>query len=333
MNDIGLKEGVWFIYDGECPICTHAAHALRIKEEYGVIHLVNARENSSNPLVMEINKRGLDLDDGMVIISGEEYFHGKEALKFMARYGEQKNVFMVFCKNLFWSDNLSGLMYPWMRATRNWLLYRKGATRIDNLELKSKPIFSSVFGKEWDSLPTVFKKHYANRPYTEDETVVSGALDVMSKAPLTWVSPIMELLGQIPIRNENDVPVTVRFQSDRNTKAFSFNRTFNFKDARPYTFYSRMLQISNDEVIELMRFGFGWKMRYSWNGEKVILSHRGYAIQLFGYFIPLPLTILMGKGYAEESAVDDTTFDMMTHITHPLWGKIYEYKGRFEVIS
>jgi hypothetical protein len=24
---------------------------------------------------------------------------------------------------------------------------------------------------------------------------------------------------------------------------------------------------------------------------------------------------------------------MLTHITHPLWGKVYEYQGRFEVVK
>jgi hypothetical protein len=41
----------------------------------------------------------------------------------------------------------------------------------------------------------------------------------------------------------------------------------------------------------------------------------------------------MGAGYAEEHPIDDHSFDMQTHITHPWWGKVYEYKGRFEVLS
>lgn len=92
-----------------------------------------------------------------------------------------------------------------------------------------------------------------------------------------------------------------------------------------------MMQIRGDEVIEIMRFGLGWKMRYLWDGEKVVLQHRGYALHLLGHLVLLPLTLLMGKGYAEEIAIDDTTFNMVTHITHPWWGKIYEYKGQFKI--
>lgn len=331
MSDLTRKEGVWFVYDGDCPICTHAAHALRIKKDYGQLNIIDAREATNDSLVQEINQRGLDLDEGMVIYADGCFYHGKDALQFMSRYGDSGNVFMTFCKGLFWSEQLSKLVYPWMRGTRNWLLRQKHVRPIDNIGLKQGPIFKSILGESWDRLPPVLKKHYANRPYTNDMTVVKGTLDVMCKAPLTWIARLLRVMGQIPACNEKNVPTSVHFQSDRDSKAFHFNRTFSFRDAKPYVFRSRMLQIKGNEVIEIMRFGLGWKLRYSWDGEKVVLSHRGYALCLFGHYISLPLTMLMGEGYAEEWAVNDNTFDMITHITHPLWGKVYEYKGRFEV--
>lgn len=332
MNASLQKSGVWFVYDGECPLCNSAAHALRIKKEYGSIHLLDAR-TSNDPLIQEITERGLDLDEGMVIYAEDTFYHGKDALSFMARYGDSSNGFTVFCKSLFWSGTISSITYPWMRGARNWLLRRKSVGRIDNLHLKDAPIFKNIFGSSWDDLPPVIRKHYANRPYTDDLTVVEGTLDVMCRGPLKALSPLMKLLGQIPTHTENNVPVTVRFQSDKNSKAFQFNRTFHFKNVPTYVFRSRMLQIKGDEVIEIMRFGLGWKMQYRWTGEKVVLEHRGYALNLFGHFIPVPLTIFMGRGYAEEIPVDDNTFDMMTNIIHPLWGKIYEYKGRFSVVG
>lgn len=331
MNSLEEKTGVWFVYDGECPICTHAAEALRIKDQYGSLHTINAREVDADPLIAEINRRGLDLDEGMVIYADGQFFYGKDALRFIARYGENKNLFMMTFKGLFWSDHLSRLMYPWLRGTRNWLLRQRNVQRIDNLQLKNEPIFKSIFGDKWEDLPSVIKKHYANRPYTQDETTVKGVLNVMCRPPLLYISPLMRLLGQIPARNEAEVPVSVQFKSDLDSRAFRFYRIFNFTTGKPYTFESRMLQIKGSEVIEIMRFGLGWKLQYAWDGEKVILSHRGYALQLFGHQIPLPLTLLLGAGYAEERPVDDNTFDMETNITHPWWGKVYEYKGRFEV--
>lgn len=204
---------------------------------------------------------------------------------------------------------------------------------MDNLELKKEPTFKSIFGSDWDDLPVVIKKHYANHPYSNEVTIIEGKLDVYCKRPLLWLSPLMKLMGQIPTFNEACVPVTVRFESDLNSKAFHFNRKFTFSKQSTYKFQSRMLQINDSEVIEIMRFGFGWKMKYSWDGEKVILKHNGYAFYFLGHYIPLPLTFLIGEGNAAEYPVDDNTFDIKVSITHPLWGDMYGYKGRFEVIQ
>lgn len=134
MNDAVKQSGIWFVYDGECPLCRYAAHALRIKKDYGTLHLINAREAGNDPLVQEVNRRGLDLDEGMVIVAEGTFYHGKDALKFMARYGAAENVFTAICKSLFWSDWVSSLTYPWMRGVRNFLLKIKGVSRIDNLK-------------------------------------------------------------------------------------------------------------------------------------------------------------------------------------------------------
>lgn len=194
-----------------------------------------------------------------------------------------------------------------------------------------EPIFKNVFGSDWDALPTIFKKHYANMPYSDQVTTTHGTLDVLCRHPLKSIAPLLKLMGQIPPYNQRDVPVSVRFKSDLKSDALHFNRIFYFRESAPYIFNSRMIHTKENEVVEVMKFRLGWKMLYSWDGHKVILQRKGYVINIFGKFISLPLGIIVGKGYAEEIAVDDNTFDMMTCITHPLWGKIYEYKGRFTI--
>jgi len=126
---------IHFMYDGECPMCTNAALAYRLREKFGALQLVNAREVDDNtPLMQEIKRRGIDLDAGMVIVHDGRYYHGKDALKFMAKHGAPKDAFNVFVKSLFWSDWLCHMSYPFMRATRNWLLRRKKVGRINNLK-------------------------------------------------------------------------------------------------------------------------------------------------------------------------------------------------------
>lgn len=196
----------------------------------------------------------------------------------------------------------------------------------------TRPIFTSVFGEDWNGLPAVIQKHYANRPYTNDRVVVDGVLDTFCAGPVKWFAPLFRLMRGIPPYTETNVAVTVEFTSSPTDKGFYFNRVFHFKQTqKPYAFRSRMVQRRGNEVIEIMPFGFGWRMNYVWEDNRVKLKHKGYVFALGNMFLPLPITMLLGRGHAEEIPVDDKTFDMFVHITHPLWGKIYEYKGRFTV--
>jgi hypothetical protein len=83
--------------------------------------------------------------------------------------------------------------------------------------------------------------------------------------------------------------------------------------------------------MEITGPGMGWRAFYCWENGKVVMRHSGYALKILSFYLPLPLHLLIGKGYAEETPVDEDTFDMCMHLTHPKWGKIYEYKGRFKV--
>lgn len=331
MTSLHYDQGIWFIYDGECPLCKSAAQALRIKKEHGRLNLVDARSNVHPHLIEQINRRGFDLDEGMVIYKNGHFYHGKDALRFMAKYSDTQGLFNLANKTFFWSDTLARLLYPWMRGIRNALLRRRHVSPIDNLALQQQPTFKSIFASDWDNLPPVLVKHYSNRPYTEDRKTFEGTMNIHCSGPIKYLAPLFWLMGGIPPHSEQGVPVTVHFDSEKQSKAFVFNRTFHFKLRKPYSFKSRMLPISKNEVIEVMRFGLGWRMKCVWQDGRVKLLHNGYALKWFGHLIPLPLTHLLGSGNAEEVAVSENAFEMSVKITHPFWGTFYDYNGQFQL--
>lgn len=330
MNTENIKNNIWFVYDGDCPLCSNAALALKIKKKYGVLNLVNAREDKGHFVLSELNKYKYDLDEGMIIYDGRQFYHGQTALLFMAQFGENRGLFNLFNKALFWSPTIAAITYPWMRGLRNQLLRRHNVAQLDNLNLKAEPIFKNIFGEAWDQLPVVMLKHYANRPYTNDITLVKGVLDVTCSGPMKYLGPLLRIAGNVPPVTAKNVPVSVSFESAMDSKTFTFNRTFHFSGRKPYQFKSRMLQLKNNEVMEQMNFGLCWKTSFHWEDNCVKLKHRGYALKLFGHYIPIPLTFLIGAGNAVERPIDDETFDMQVEVTHPWWGKVYEYKGRFQ---
>lgn len=127
------RSDVWFVYDGECPLCTRAAQALRIRKAVGTLHLVDARSEGAHPLVHEINRRGLDLDEGMVLAFGGQFYHGADALQMMALLGSGQGWFNRMNAALFRKPAIARLAYPAMRGVRNLLVRVRGAGRINNL--------------------------------------------------------------------------------------------------------------------------------------------------------------------------------------------------------
>ncbi len=327
------RTGIWFLYDGDCPMCRSVAQAVRIRKRYGSLHLVDARHAQDDPLYAEVTRRGLSLDEGMVIYADGRFFHGKDALTFVARFGDPINLTTIVSKGLFRLKAVAALLYPLLRATRNGLLRARGVDRINNLGRSSRPTFQPVFGEAWHRLPEVMRRHYANRPFTADLTVVEGMMDIACHGPIRWLAPVMNGMGQIPAMNERGVAVRVEYRSEPSSRAFRFRRVFSLANGKTYEFRSRMVQVDGPEMVEVMRFGLCWRFRYGWDGERVVLAHRGYAVLLFGWRIPLPLGLLIGRSDAEEVAVDDESFEMVTRIIHPWWGLVYEYKGRFAVVS
>ncbi len=190
----------------------------------------------------------------------------------------------------------------------------------------TEPIFKAVFGEQWESLPPVLQNHYSIAPYSEEQALAEGALDVWCH----WlVKPFFWILRSIPPYSEKHVHVTVRFASEPHSAAFCFNRVFHFTDRKPVHFRSKMLHEGMGHMKEKMRWGICWHSHFRWDGTRIIMQHAGYSLQWGKLSIPMPVSWLIGRSDAEEIAVDNTHFDMRVGITHPLFGKIYSYKGRF----
>ena len=127
------EPAAYFVYDGDCPLCTQAARALRIRKAIGRLELVDARNDKDHPVLLEVKAAGLDLDQGMVFKTGGTLYHGADALHMMALLGSGQGWFNRLSAMLFRSKRVAAIAYPPMRATRNVLLALFGADKIGNL--------------------------------------------------------------------------------------------------------------------------------------------------------------------------------------------------------
>jgi predicted DCC family thiol-disulfide oxidoreductase YuxK len=326
-NQATPSSDVWFVYDGDCPVCSTAAQALRIRAAVGALHLVDARQQPDHALIREIGSLGLDLDEGMVLKYCGVCYHGRDALHMMALLGSRQGWFNRLTALCFRSKTVARLAYPPMRAARNLLLRLMGRSRIDNLHSGAVPIFEPILGSDWARLPPLMRERFAIRPFSDDALTLEGTLDVA-------VSPLMRLIarlsGTFVSRSGRAVPVTVRFRSAKHTVGVVFDRSFHFAGGEQ-RFVSCMEPIGGNELVEFLRFGVGWKVACRWTGQSVVFAHRGYVWRLFGILVPLPLGLLIGAGHGEETPTSEDGFTLAAYAAHPWFGTTFSYGGPFRL--
>lgn len=195
------------------------------------------------------------------------------------------------------------------------------------------PIFQDIFAEQWDILPPALKAHYANRPFSHDRVTVSGQLTIRMGLLLRLALPLLKALNMLTPWPGSDVPCTVTFRSEPDSRAFIFERRFHFPGRAPYVFRSKMIPQGPHEVIEYMAGGVGWRCGYGYENDRVSLQHRGYVWRIFGVDVPLSWLgeCLLGRGDAFEKATGENRFRMRMTLSGGLFGRLteYSYEGEF----
>lgn len=127
MNGDSVKD-VLLIYDKECPFCSRYAQLIQLRKNVGNLILINARDE--HPIVEKIKERGLDLNEGMVLVVDEQFYHGARAIHMIALLSNQSTFFNKINVWLFKSESISRFLYPAMRAGRNAVLRMLGRSKI-----------------------------------------------------------------------------------------------------------------------------------------------------------------------------------------------------------
>ena len=123
----GCKE-VTLYYDGECPFCSRYVHYLRLRDAVGTLQLVNIRKGGKD--IYDLIARGFDLDEGMVLKLGENYYHAEDCIHMLALLSSPSGLFNRVNARVFSSRRLSKLLYPALRSGRNVALVLLGRRKI-----------------------------------------------------------------------------------------------------------------------------------------------------------------------------------------------------------
>lgn len=197
---------------------------------------------------------------------------------------------------------------------------------------RNQPLFKSIFGKDWQRLPPVMRKQYANRPYTNDVVTLKAQVEIDSSGLMNYLFPFFRLFKILIPYKGKDIPATIYLRSDPNSCAFHFDRTFYIPNKEPYHFRSYMLPIKDNVVVEYLISKLGWRTKFGYENNKVIEKHDGYVLTIGKLVIPLPLTWVFGKVNVEQVAHSEDAFYFRLEMTHFLLGK-YIYAGEFKIVQ
>lgn len=130
---------ILLVYDRECPVCEKYSQLVRIRKSVGDLKIIDARESSE--ALDEISRRGLDIDQGMVVRTGGQLYYGSDAIHVLSLMGTRTGVFNRLNYWIFRSRTVSRILYPLLRYFRNLLLKILGKTKINNLDVPGENKF------------------------------------------------------------------------------------------------------------------------------------------------------------------------------------------------
>lgn len=79
----------------------------------------------------------------------------------------------------------------------------------------------------WEDLPEALKKHYANRPYSNDITRAKGQMTISFSPFMRMIAPVLSFF-KIFAPAGIDVPVEVDYLSSPKDTRFIFDRRFYY---------------------------------------------------------------------------------------------------------
>ncbi|MCP5269050.1 MAG: DUF4166 domain-containing protein [Zoogloeaceae bacterium] len=189
-----------------------------------------------------------------------------------------------------------------------------------------KSLMQRVLGTDWDKLPPALQLHYRFGTTTD-----TGSMEIEYPRFMQPVWSILRLFGALVDRKGTGVSTVVE-KSVIGERQF-WRRTITYPDGQVLRFDSFWVAAGNGDVIEFVNPVLGLQMSPFVVGNR--LHYRGvrFIAKLGSVMVPIPECLTLGHATIIEEALDDRHFAMDFRLTHPIFGQLFRYSGRFEAAS
>ncbi len=183
-------------------------------------------------------------------------------------------------------------------------------------------LMQQALGAAWTQLPDSLKAHYQHGP-----NVDLGHLDIEFPR---WMKPYLWLLhffGALLTRSGKAVPT--RVEKDVVDDRQLWRRTISFADGETAIFNSFWVASGGNRLIEFVNPVMGLEMAVGTVGDELHYQGLRYVLRFGAVDISLPEWLVLGHTTIVERSLPTGGFEMDFRLTHPLFGEVFRYSGRF----
>ena len=112
------------VYDDGCPVCSYYISISHIKEKFGKINFIKARDNQK--ILHYVNSINIDINEGMIVIFDNKLYYGSDAINILSILGKKTSFINFIIINIFRFRLVSKLLYPLLKIGRRILLFILG---------------------------------------------------------------------------------------------------------------------------------------------------------------------------------------------------------------
>lgn len=188
-------------------------------------------------------------------------------------------------------------------------------------------LLEKALGKEWHNLPAVIQRHYSLS--LNSNSCVKGQMEIGYPHYLLPLIYLIHLCGGLVFKRGKEITTQVTKTVSKENSQLNWQRRLKYPQHKEDYFYSHMIHIKDNELVEFVRFGFGLRLLVSVADGQLIYRSNGHIWQYKNFRLTFPDWLLLGTATIIERPISDQTFRLDFSIRHPLLGISYWYQGEF----
>ncbi len=188
-----------------------------------------------------------------------------------------------------------------------------------------KSLMQRALGDDWNKLSPALQVHYHF-----GTTMDIGHLDIEYPRFMQPYLSVLRIFGALINRRGHHLSTTVEKSVVDNRQ--NWRRTITYPDGKVVYFNSFWISAKDNQLIEFVNPILGLQMAVYVADGKLHYTGVKFVAKLGPIILPIPEWLALGHTTIVEEAVDDTHFVMDFRLTHPLFGEVFRYAGRFQAM-